>query len=71
VDGMSNKYWGWGLEDDEFFVRYRYAIITISVAYLPNALSAQMWWCQAPPISLLSSFFLITLMPQFLKVTAF
>jgi hypothetical protein len=23
---MSNKYWGWGLEDDEFFVRYRYAI---------------------------------------------
>ncbi len=23
VDGMSNKYWGWGLEDDEFFVRYR------------------------------------------------
>jgi hypothetical protein len=27
VDGMSNKYWGWGLEDDEFFVRYRYAII--------------------------------------------
>ena len=22
VDGMSNKYWGWGLEDDEFFVRY-------------------------------------------------
>ncbi len=24
---MSNKYWGWGLEDDEFFVRYRYAII--------------------------------------------
>ena len=23
VDGMSNKYWGWGLEDDEFFVRMR------------------------------------------------
>lgn len=23
VDGMSNKYWGWGLEDDEFFVRLR------------------------------------------------
>ena len=25
VDGMSNKYWGWGLEDDEFFVRMRQA----------------------------------------------
>ena len=23
LDGMSNKYWGWGLEDDEFFVRIR------------------------------------------------
>ena len=22
---MSNKYWGWGLEDDEFFVRMRQA----------------------------------------------
>jgi hypothetical protein len=32
VDGMSNKYWGWGLEDDEFFVRYRNLIITTSVA---------------------------------------
>lgn len=21
VNGMSNKYWGWGLEDDEFYVR--------------------------------------------------
>jgi hypothetical protein len=27
VDGMSNKYWGWGLEDDEFFVRYQCLII--------------------------------------------
>ena len=23
VNGMSNKYWGWGLEDDEFYVRLR------------------------------------------------
>ncbi|XP_067628510.1 beta-1,4-galactosyltransferase 7 [Eurosta solidaginis] len=23
VNGMSNKYWGWGLEDDEFYVRIR------------------------------------------------
>lgn len=21
IDGMSNKYWGWGLEDDEFYLR--------------------------------------------------
>jgi len=30
VDGMSNKYWGWGLEDDEFFVRMRQANLPIS-----------------------------------------
>lgn len=29
VDGMSNKYWGWGLEDDEFFVRMRQANMAI------------------------------------------
>ena len=29
LDGMSNKYWGWGLEDDEFFVRMRQANIVI------------------------------------------
>lgn len=23
VNGMSNKYWGWGLEDDEFYVRIK------------------------------------------------
>lgn len=25
VNGMSNKYWGWGLEDDEFYVRLKEA----------------------------------------------
>jgi len=29
VDGMSNKYWGWGLEDDELFVRLRQANLNI------------------------------------------
>lgn len=23
VNGMSNRYWGWGLEDDEFYVRVK------------------------------------------------
>lgn len=23
LNGMSNKYWGWGLEDDEFYVRIK------------------------------------------------
>ena len=26
---MSNKYWGWGLEDDEFYVRMRRADIMV------------------------------------------
>ncbi|BES96152.1 Galactosyl_T_2 [Nesidiocoris tenuis] len=30
VNGMSNKYWGWGLEDDEFFVRLKEASLDIS-----------------------------------------
>lgn len=30
VNGMSNKYWGWGLEDDEFYVRVKEAAINIS-----------------------------------------
>lgn len=30
VDGMSNKYWGWGLEDDEFFVRLKEMKMNIS-----------------------------------------
>ncbi|XP_065582470.1 beta-1,4-galactosyltransferase 7-like isoform X2 [Artemia franciscana] len=29
VNGMSNRYWGWGLEDDEFYVRLKQANITI------------------------------------------
>lgn len=30
VNGMSNKYWGWGLEDDEFFVRLRDANLNVT-----------------------------------------
>jgi len=30
VNGMSNKYWGWGLEDDEFYVRLKEAHLSIS-----------------------------------------
>uniref|UniRef100_U5ER90 Beta-1,4-N-acetylgalactosaminyltransferase n=1 Tax=Corethrella appendiculata TaxID=1370023 RepID=U5ER90_9DIPT len=29
VNGMSNKYWGWGLEDDEFYVRIKNAGLQI------------------------------------------
>lgn len=29
VNGMSNKYWGWGLEDDEFYVRLKDAGIKV------------------------------------------
>ena len=25
VNGMSNRYWGWGREDDEFYVRLKKA----------------------------------------------
>lgn len=27
---MSNKYWGWGLEDDEFYVRLREAKLEVT-----------------------------------------
>ncbi|KAL3270080.1 hypothetical protein HHI36_009138 [Cryptolaemus montrouzieri] len=30
VDGLSNNYWGWGLEDDEFFVRLKEANLNIT-----------------------------------------
>ncbi|XP_025832643.1 beta-1,4-galactosyltransferase 7 [Agrilus planipennis] len=30
VNGMSNKYWGWGLEDDEFFVRLKDANLNVT-----------------------------------------
>ncbi|XP_065336026.1 beta-1,4-galactosyltransferase 7 [Cloeon dipterum] len=30
VNGMSNKYWGWGLEDDEFYVRMRDARFNVT-----------------------------------------
>ncbi|KAM3723350.1 Xylosylprotein 4-beta-galactosyltransferase [Dirofilaria immitis] len=31
VNGMSNKYWGWGLEDDEFYLRLRDANLLSSL----------------------------------------
>ncbi|XP_065371766.1 beta-1,4-galactosyltransferase 7 [Calliphora vicina] len=30
LNGMSNKYWGWGLEDDEFYVRIRDAGLRVT-----------------------------------------
>lgn len=30
VKGMSNQYWGWGLEDDEFYVRMKEANLVIT-----------------------------------------
>lgn len=29
MNGMSNQYWGWGLEDDEFFLRIRDAGLVV------------------------------------------
>lgn len=30
LNGLSNKYWGWGLEDDEFYARMRDARLNVS-----------------------------------------
>ncbi|EFA09998.1 Beta-1,4-galactosyltransferase 7-like Protein [Tribolium castaneum] len=30
VNGLSNKYWGWGLEDDEFYVRLKDANLNVT-----------------------------------------
>ncbi|XP_001653000.2 beta-1,4-galactosyltransferase 7 [Aedes aegypti] len=30
LNGMSNKYWGWGLEDDEFYVRIKEAGLEVN-----------------------------------------
>lgn len=30
VNGLSNRYWGWGLEDDEFYVRLKDAHLNIT-----------------------------------------
>ena len=31
INGLSNKYWGWGKEDDEFYVRMKEANLTVSI----------------------------------------
>lgn len=31
VDGMSNVYWGWGLEDDEFWLRLKQNGIKVGI----------------------------------------
>lgn len=36
INGLSNNYWGWGLEDDEFYLRLKEAKIGI---YRPGNLS--------------------------------
>lgn len=38
TNGMSNRYWGWGKEDDEFALRLKEANFTVN---RPNRLSAQ------------------------------
>lgn len=30
VNGLSNKFWGWGREDDDFFIRLKRAGISIN-----------------------------------------
>ena len=29
LNGLSNKYWGWGLEDDEFYLRLRFVSLNL------------------------------------------
>lgn len=31
VNGMSNRYWGWGREDDELYVRLKKAGLRVSL----------------------------------------
>lgn len=30
INGMSNRYWGWGREDDELYVRMKKANLNVS-----------------------------------------
>jgi xylosylprotein 4-beta-galactosyltransferase len=39
VDGMSNKYWGWGMEDDELFIRLKDAHFNVKFSVFPRFLS--------------------------------
>ena len=36
ANGLSNRFWGWGREDDEFYARMREAHLTVSRILKPQ-----------------------------------
>jgi len=36
INGLSNKYWGWGKEDDEFYVRMKEANLEVNVTEITH-----------------------------------
>ena len=48
---MSNRYWGWGREDDELYVRLKKAILKVSIySKVPKFLDAKKLCCNSPEI---------------------